>query len=104
MVPGGAVHVVFAVVQVVSWYQAVLGFLPVQLLRSPLGTVPSRTSASIYMSDAWRVAMDNFLALHPAPAREHLLRLQNVFPVLENVHVRNQARLLIHRWVHNLHI
>ncbi len=84
--------------QVVKWYREVLNFLPVQLLHNPSLTT-SQVSAATYVSGAWKVSVENFLMHHPAPTLTQLQKVKNVIPVIDNINVRNQARLLVNRYI-----
>ena len=84
-------------IQVVDWYRQTLTFLPVQLLRN-LPFTSAQASVVPYISGAWKIAVDNHLLHHPAPTLNQLQKIKNVIPVIDNINVRNQARLLIHRY------
>jgi len=60
-----------------------------------LGSLGRR--ASINLNKAWESAVDDYLLHHPAPRIEQLENMKKVLPLLSDMNMRNQARLLMAR-------
>ena len=56
-----------------------------------------QTSAALYTSPAWTASVENYLLRSPGPSPEQLSTVHNTVPVIDDVTMRNQARLLIAR-------
>jgi hypothetical protein len=85
--------------QMTSWYQRTLNFIPIKLLwERSMYDGRGRAVKVIQPTNAWRAAVDDFIHRHPMPKVSQLTKLDKVLPVIDNLIVRNQARLLIHRY------
>ncbi|XP_077978980.1 uncharacterized protein LOC144434404 [Glandiceps talaboti] len=81
------------------WYRKSLRFLPVELLdHKEFFVTPSRNHKHPYLATVeWREESKNFLSKYPPPSSSELQRLKDSILLMEDMRVRTQARLLIHR-------
>ena len=82
------------------WYERSLTFLPFHLLSRQTAhpTDIHHTPQDVfYPSEAWIQAVESYLLYNPCPKPALLTKLRNILPVIDNLSVRNQARILVHR-------
>lgn len=55
------------------------------------------SGAAPYTSPAWRATVENYLLYNPEPGADLLSSVTSTIPVIDDITVRNQARLLTAR-------
>ena len=81
--------------QLSKWYQRTVKFLPLHLLH--VDTQDGGGTGDYYVTEVWQVAIYNYLSHHPCPGAAYLQKFKAVLPVIDELSMRNQARVLLHR-------
>ena len=76
------------------WYRRTLTFLPAKYLSYYL---EYGHDDILPLSEEWNAEVNKYLYKHPAPRTEHIDKVRQGIPNVQNMRSRNQARLLVHR-------